>query len=549
VHEFDASSALLWRHGAEFAKWGTEYDAQRVRDSYAPATLIALMRATDFKSQHARQALQQLMRNPSAGTRQHSIPIACNRNGNVDIQFVLRVHKELCNAHGAAADGLWVDDIDDPSVYRRQSSLVVPLHAPRRSTTSGDAADGGGQIEDFAALAAAIFQHASPQHASPDHFAVKLCLHDRLRIEAPSLLPSRPQTAYGFYSGAGPLGIEALGMAASPPRSAHSDAAKCGGNGDEREHGRDLRRDTLESLLHVSKVRTVEATGQEAYCDRAKHDNGHCDPVEDQMRSVSGSSSGSDSARSAGALSQGYSSSVSSLEHSATDAPASPNSSSRARTGNSATVTAEKRTLAGVSATGPLVNNTVFFFLGELCIRRHQHEHDSDDADAGHARHLAVLSSQMPYEPPACCPLESADYYVAVDLRDVSVWILYNAWDEPVETPWLDLDPDDYPPPWQSRFRPERKGDWARLPNVCVDEQAPHHASADSRNHTGSAEADCGAANRLLAGQIAKSIHHWPLDGDESPLVVSQPIMAATATPNAVLVPVFYRVKPAERSE
>ncbi len=63
------------------------------------------------------------------------------------------------------------------------------------------------------------------------------------------------------------------------------------------------------------------------------------------------------------------------------------------------------------------------------------------------------------------------------------------------------------------------------------------------------AAAAAAAADRLLVGRIAENIHDWPRAPDDGPLAVSSTIMAATSSPNTVLVPVFYRVKPAGKEK
>jgi hypothetical protein len=386
------------------------------------------MRATDFKSQEARQELQRRTLNPIGGLRQHSIPIARNWHGDADIEYVIRIRHEMGNAHGAAADDACTDDSDHPSVHRRYTSLAVVVAPPRDALL--DSRDAGeGQVSHFAALAAAVFQHPSPAHCSPAHFAVKLCPHQELRIDPPSYHPPRPQTAIGFYSAAGPLGIQAVDASAKEFQAASSATmatATNDGNGETREPLSDELLEKRAPSLHVNERRTglAKATKDKNIWDEAAMLPG---AVLDKMRVVSDSSSRSDDAGSAIRVFSRPSgtdlSNSSSLVPNTSGLPATKDSTDQSSTTSALSPGARGLTADGGSMAGALVNDTISFFLGELWFRRHQHLQERD-ADLSSD---SLYATTTLYEPLPCCPLESTDCYVAVDLRDASVWIVYNA--------------------------------------------------------------------------------------------------------------------------
>lgn len=107
----------------------------------------------------------------------------------------------------------------------------------------------------------------------------------------------------------------------------------------------------------------------------------------------------------------------------------------------------------------------------------------------------------------------ATDYVLAVSLYDLSVWMIYDAWDYGDDTYCIDSDDEDGNEEEEdgevrhSSFRPDVNPSWARVPGV--------------------------KGNTLMA-RIAESVHSWPFEG-AAELRLSQAWIAND------VVPVFLR--------
>jgi hypothetical protein len=93
------------------------------------------------------------------------------------------------------------------------------------------------------------------------------------------------------------------------------------------------------------------------------------------------------------------------------------------------------------------------------------------------------------------------DYIVAVNLCDLSVYLVYLAWHE---NTYLWQTTDNMDPINYERFKPQNSDDWARLPG--------HENSV------------WPGTNRCVLAKISDNVHEWAL-GDYSTLFTVSPVL------------------------
>jgi hypothetical protein len=158
----------------------------------------------------------------------------------------------------------------------------------------------------------------------------------------------------------------------------------------------------------------------------------------------------------------------------------------------------ESKMLAALSGSPPKLEDAVFLYIGALYVR----QTGVVTADyTSHGNELRLDATLEPSTADASSQWCETDYVLAVNLYDLSVYLVYLAWHENASD-WKmtdDEDPIDY-----ERFKPQNNNDWACLPG---------HESGiwpDTR--------------RCVLAKVADNVHEWTL-GDRSKLFTVGPTL------------------------
>jgi hypothetical protein len=149
----------------------------------------------------------------------------------------------------------------------------------------------------------------------------------------------------------------------------------------------------------------------------------------------------------------------------------------------------ECKMLAAMASTPPALENTVFLYIGALYVRQ---------ASVDTTAHSGSGDERAPSASRLTSPPMETDYIFAVNLSDLSVYLIYVAWhDNPSlwemteeECAAYAMGPVEY-----ERFKPQNSREWARLP--------------------GFEDGIWPFASRRVLARVADSVHEWAL-GDMS---------------------------------
>ncbi len=158
----------------------------------------------------------------------------------------------------------------------------------------------------------------------------------------------------------------------------------------------------------------------------------------------------------------------------------------------------ESKMLAALSGITLKLEDAVFLYIGALFARQSGVDTTSDcssEKDPCPVATVGLNAAQMPLQ------WTETDYIVAVNLCDLSVYLVYLAWHE---NTYLWQTTDNMDPINYERFKPQNSDDWARLPG--------HENSV------------WPGTNRCVLAKISDNVHEWAL-GDYSTLFTVSPVL------------------------